>query len=161
MIDNPCFSPFYQKTSFRTSKWPRKLKTAKNSKLPKLPENCFEPVGKGGWPPISIWITVACFLPCPKIFYSPKYCGHVYQRHSIAKDLALSIRQSKATPAPRQVAHSGPNSVEISSSDGGTQRNGENLFLSREDLSRWILVATHLLQLAQNNFLSILAIYYF
>jgi hypothetical protein len=27
------------------------VKTAKNSKLPKLPENCFEPVGKGGWPP--------------------------------------------------------------------------------------------------------------
>jgi hypothetical protein len=33
-----------------------KVKTAKNSKLPKLSENCFEPVGKGGWPPISIWI---------------------------------------------------------------------------------------------------------
>jgi hypothetical protein len=33
-----------------------KLKTAKNSKLPKLPENCFELVGKGGWPPISTWI---------------------------------------------------------------------------------------------------------
>jgi hypothetical protein len=33
-----------------------KVKTAKNSKLPKLPENCFEPVGKGAWPPISIWI---------------------------------------------------------------------------------------------------------
>jgi hypothetical protein len=33
-----------------------KVKTAKNSKLPKLPENCFEPVGKGGWPPISTWI---------------------------------------------------------------------------------------------------------
>jgi hypothetical protein len=32
------------------------IKTAKNSKLPKLSENCFEPVGKGGWPPISIWI---------------------------------------------------------------------------------------------------------
>jgi hypothetical protein len=32
------------------------VKTAKNSKLPKLPENCFEPVGKGGWPLISIWI---------------------------------------------------------------------------------------------------------
>jgi hypothetical protein len=32
------------------------VKTAKNSKLPKLPERCFEPVGKGGWPPISIWI---------------------------------------------------------------------------------------------------------
>jgi hypothetical protein len=29
------------------------VKTAKNSKLPK---NCSEPVGKGGWPPISIWI---------------------------------------------------------------------------------------------------------
>jgi hypothetical protein len=32
------------------------VKPAKNSKLPKLPENCFEPVGKGGWPPISTWI---------------------------------------------------------------------------------------------------------
>jgi hypothetical protein len=32
------------------------VKTAKNSKLPKLSENCFEPVGKGGWPLISIWI---------------------------------------------------------------------------------------------------------
>jgi hypothetical protein len=31
-------------------------KTAKNSKLPKLLENCFELVGKGGWPPISTWI---------------------------------------------------------------------------------------------------------
>jgi hypothetical protein len=33
------------------------VKTAKNSKLPKLSENCFEPVGKGGWPSISTWIT--------------------------------------------------------------------------------------------------------
>jgi hypothetical protein len=33
-----------------------KVKTAKNSKLPELSENCFELVGKGGWPPISIWI---------------------------------------------------------------------------------------------------------
>jgi hypothetical protein len=32
------------------------LKPAKNSKLPKLPENYFEPVGNGGWPPISTWI---------------------------------------------------------------------------------------------------------
>jgi hypothetical protein len=32
-------------------------KTTKNSKLPKLPENYFEPVGKGGWPLISTWIT--------------------------------------------------------------------------------------------------------
>ena len=33
-----------------------KVKIAKKSKLPKLPENCFEQVGKGGCPPISIWI---------------------------------------------------------------------------------------------------------
>jgi hypothetical protein len=45
-----------EKHSFGSSKWPWKLKTAKNSKLPKFPENCFEPVGKGGWPPISTWI---------------------------------------------------------------------------------------------------------
>ena len=32
------------------------VKPAKNSKLPKLPENYFEPVEKGGWPPISTWI---------------------------------------------------------------------------------------------------------
>ena len=48
---------YLEKPSFGPSKWPRKLKPAKNSKLPKLPENCFEPVGKGGWPPISTWIT--------------------------------------------------------------------------------------------------------
>jgi hypothetical protein len=36
------------------------VKTAKNSKLPKLPEKfCFEPVGKGGWPPISTWMIVS------------------------------------------------------------------------------------------------------
>jgi hypothetical protein len=46
----------FKKPSFRPSKWPRKLKPAKNSKLPKLPENCFELVEKGGWPPISTWI---------------------------------------------------------------------------------------------------------
>ena len=45
-----------EKPSFRPSKWPRKLKPAKNSKFSKLPENCFEPVEKGGWPPISTWI---------------------------------------------------------------------------------------------------------
>jgi hypothetical protein len=47
---------YLEKTSFGPSKWPRKLKTAKNSKLPNLQENCFEPVRKGGWPPISTWI---------------------------------------------------------------------------------------------------------
>jgi hypothetical protein len=29
------------------------VKIAKNSKLSKLPENCFGLVGKGGWPLIS------------------------------------------------------------------------------------------------------------
>jgi hypothetical protein len=47
---------YLEKPSLRPSKWPRKLKPAKNSKLPKWPENCFEPFGKGGWPPISTWI---------------------------------------------------------------------------------------------------------
>ena len=56
MGGTPIFLPIFQKMSFRASKWPRKLKTTKNSKLPKLPELCFEPVGKGDWPPISIWI---------------------------------------------------------------------------------------------------------
>jgi hypothetical protein len=42
-----------EKPSFGPSEWPHKLKTAKNSKLPNLPENCFEPVEKGGWLPIS------------------------------------------------------------------------------------------------------------
>ena len=48
-----------QKTSFRDSKRLRKFrtwKTTKNSKWPKLPETCFDPVGKGGWAPISTWI---------------------------------------------------------------------------------------------------------
>jgi hypothetical protein len=31
-----------KKPSFKTSKWPQKLKIAKNSKLPKLPENYLE-----------------------------------------------------------------------------------------------------------------------
>jgi hypothetical protein len=50
-----------------------------------------------------------------------------------AKDPSLSSCQSRATPAPRQVAHPGPNSTEISSSDGGTHRNGYHCFLRGED----------------------------
>jgi hypothetical protein len=42
-----------KKTSFRPSKWPRKFRNRKTAKNSKLPENCFEPVGIGGWPPIS------------------------------------------------------------------------------------------------------------
>jgi hypothetical protein len=54
-----------EKPSFGPSKWPRKLKTAKNSKLPNLPENCFEPVEKVGghrYPPGSIVRTTSGIL---------------------------------------------------------------------------------------------------
>jgi hypothetical protein len=47
---------YLEKHSFGPSKWPQQLKAAENSKLPKLSENCFEPIEKGGWPPISTWI---------------------------------------------------------------------------------------------------------
>jgi hypothetical protein len=58
---NFCDRNIPQKTSFRASKQLQKFrtrKTAKNSKLSKLLESCFEPAGKGGWPPISTWITL-------------------------------------------------------------------------------------------------------
>jgi hypothetical protein len=42
-----------EKPSFWPLKWPQKLKTAKNSKLPKLSKTYFELVGKGGRPLIS------------------------------------------------------------------------------------------------------------
>jgi hypothetical protein len=44
--------------SFKTQK------IAKNSKLPKLSENYFEPVGKGGWQPISTWIIIFMGIAC-------------------------------------------------------------------------------------------------
>jgi hypothetical protein len=59
IFDRMKFCNIPQKTSFRASKRLQKFrtrKTAKNSKLPKMSERCFEPVGKGGWTPISIWI---------------------------------------------------------------------------------------------------------
>jgi hypothetical protein len=40
----------------------QEYQTAKNSKLRKLPESCFEPAGKGGWPPKSTWINGAYML---------------------------------------------------------------------------------------------------
>jgi hypothetical protein len=64
-----------EKPSFRPSKWPRKLKTAKNSKLPKLLENYFEPVGKGGWPPISTWI-----MDVPAVLINPTCTSLSYSR---------------------------------------------------------------------------------
>jgi hypothetical protein len=50
------YNLYHEKPSFGPSKWPQKLKTTKNSKLPNFPENYFEPIRKGGWPPISTWI---------------------------------------------------------------------------------------------------------
>jgi hypothetical protein len=44
---------YIENPSFRPSKWLHKLKPAKNNKLSKLPECCFEPVGKFGWSSIS------------------------------------------------------------------------------------------------------------
>jgi hypothetical protein len=55
-------NPDLEKPSIGPSKRPRKLKTAKNSKLSNLAENYFEPAGKGGWPPISTWITLSSLL---------------------------------------------------------------------------------------------------
>ena len=50
------------------------VKTPKNSKFPKLPESYFEPVGKDGWPPISIWIIILFVdqwrASCENIFWS-------------------------------------------------------------------------------------------
>jgi hypothetical protein len=45
-----------KKNSFRPSKWPRKFRNQKNAKNSKLSKDCFEPIGIGGWPPISTWI---------------------------------------------------------------------------------------------------------
>jgi hypothetical protein len=48
---------YLEKPSFGPSKWPRKLKPAKNSKLPKLPESVLshlEKVGGHRYPPGSI-----------------------------------------------------------------------------------------------------------
>ena len=43
----------FRRLFVRALKLASEVKIAKNSKLPKLPENYFEQVGKGGWPPIS------------------------------------------------------------------------------------------------------------
>jgi hypothetical protein len=72
--------------------------------------------------------------------------------------MALASLLLREAPPPRQVAHSGPNSIEMSSSDGETQCNGDHFFIMGEDLSKRILVATHLVQLTQNN---VLETYYF
>jgi hypothetical protein len=78
-----------EKPSFRPSKWPRKLKTAKNSKLPKLPENCFERVGKGGWPPISTWITGK--IPLNNLQHIIKNLKHVASRYPFGQVVSLTL----------------------------------------------------------------------
>jgi hypothetical protein len=71
-----------KKPSFGPSKWPQKLKPAKNSKLPKWLENYFEPFGKGGWPPISTWIS--CI---PTISRYTTLVQHIFQDNWVALGL--------------------------------------------------------------------------
>ena len=66
-----------------------------------------------------------------------------------------------ATSPIRQATHQDADSTNVFPSSTGTQCNGDHFFLRRVDRSRWISVATHLFQLAQNNFMAILIIYYF
>ena len=46
----------HEKMSFGPSKWLQKFGNRKTTKNSKLEKNCFEPVGKGGWPLTSTWI---------------------------------------------------------------------------------------------------------
>ena len=59
------------------------------------------------------------------------YHGYTDQAHLKTKDTTISSCQSRPTPSPRQMAHQGPSSAEVSSSHGGTQRNGDHCFLRR------------------------------
>jgi hypothetical protein len=45
-----------EKKSYWPSNWPRKFRNLKTAKSRKFPEDCFESVGIGGWPPIFTWI---------------------------------------------------------------------------------------------------------
>ena len=94
---------YIEKTSFRPSKWPRKWKPAKNSKLPKWPENCFEPFGKGGWPLISTWIKnpmVRIFLDlvhrsfwCFRVLGIGSSCIHT-SRTSVCRNSEITVYSS-------------------------------------------------------------------
>ena len=68
--------------------------------------------------------------------------GHTNQLHSPIEYPIVSSCQSRPAPSPGQVAHQGSSSAEVSSSDGGTQCNGDHCFLRGEEWSRWILMAT-------------------
>jgi hypothetical protein len=62
-------------------------KTAKNSKLPKLPETCFGPVGKGGWPPISTWIITGIRL----VYLQQRKCLVEYLPNTSTTQLVVDI----------------------------------------------------------------------
>ena len=94
--------------------------------------------------------------------------GHTDLEHLPAEDPAILSCQSRPTPSPAKVAYQGPSSAEVSSSHGGTQRNGDHWFLRGEEWSRRILVATHLFLLDPHHcffqfssFLNCSTIYYF
>jgi hypothetical protein len=69
---------YLKKPSFGPSKWPRKLKPAKNSKLPKLPESHFEPFGKGGWPLIPGYLILHHLLLIIYVFNGPAKSSPLY-----------------------------------------------------------------------------------
>ena len=50
------------------------------------------------------------------------------KKHPPTEDPSISSCQSRPTPSPRQMAHQGSSSAEVSSSNGGTQRNGDHCF---------------------------------
>jgi hypothetical protein len=95
-----------EKPSFGPSKWPRKLKPAKNSKLPKLPESRFEPFGKGGWPLISTWINFCenenNFIPPELAETNSDFCQRTPCRQfhctPCRKTLAQTEKQLKLIP---------------------------------------------------------------
>ena len=79
------------------------------------------------------------------------YHGHANQENSPTEYPTLSGCQSWPTHAPRQVVYQGPSLAEVSSSHGGTQRNGYHCYLRGEEWSRWILVATRLFHLGPHH----------
>jgi hypothetical protein len=64
-------------------------------------------------------------------------------------------------PQTKQRDVSSTTSSKCFSLSSGTQCNGDHFFLRRENLSKWISVASYLFRLAQNSFLAILVIYFF
>jgi hypothetical protein len=68
------------------------VKTAKNSKLPKLSKNYFEPVGKCGWPSISIYIMQALTYG----FNSLAICDMYFKKQSDDRCLKCNTSSSNS-----------------------------------------------------------------